>query len=273
MSLLSSESLSVFISPTELVAVRWRGIRPQIAEKKSYPVAVQPGMTWEGAIHALAELLREFSSCRRVKLILSGHFIQYQLVPWREDLDDQEEELAVARLSFSQTYGEVATRWQVRLSDEAPGMTRVAAAVDTALLAALEQVADANKTQLVSIQPYLTAAINCWHKRFDKNYSAWIVLHEEGQICMALIERGVWRWVRSIRVDADWSARLPELLDNEMLLAGVEQGPAQALIFSPTTPELAVPADSSWSFRSLGLDARINFSPVSESRFSLALVG
>lgn len=90
---------------------------------------------------------------------------------------------------------------------------------------------------------------------------------------MALIEAGRWRWVRSVRVDADWSSRLPDLLDNEKLLADADRLPAHALIYSPVMPELAVPANSSWSFRSLGVEARINFSPVSDGRFGLALVG
>ena len=273
MSLLSPESLSVFISPTELLAVRWLGLRPQIVEKRRCALAVRPGTAWETGVEALATLLLEFSACRQVRIILSSHFTPYQLMPWRDDLNDSDEELTVARLAFTQTYGEVAARWQIRLSDEAPGQARVAAAVDTGLLAALEQLAAANSVRLVSIQPYLVAAVNYWRQRFNHDYSAWLVLHEEGRLCLALIEAGRWRWVRSVRIDADWTRRLPDLLDNETLLADAERLPAHALIYSPVSPELAVPVDSSWSFRRLDVEARTNFSPVSDGRFGLALVG
>ena len=273
MSLLSPESLSVFVSPTELVAVRWRGISQQIVEKRIHAVAEIPGKTWEGAAHAFADLMRGHSTCRQVRVILSNHLTSYQLLPWREDLNDSDEELAVARMAFTATYGTAAAQWQVRLNDEVPGVPKLAAAVDAELLAALQHTADANKARLVSVEPYLAAAINYWRKRFNRSYSSWIVLHEEGRICIALIERGVWRWVRSLRTGVDWSASLPDMLDNEMLLAGIENSPSQALIFSPATPELAVRSGSRWSLRSLTLDARTNFSPVGDAHFGLALVG
>ena len=276
MSLLSPETLSVFIAPTELVAVRWRGtfgMRPQIVEKRIAQVDVKSGNSWEAAAQTFAGLLREFSSCRRVRVVLSSHFTQYQLLPWRDDLNDFDEELAVARLAFTQTYGEAAAHWDVRLSDEAPGLARVAAAVDADLLTALQQAAKASKARLDSIEPSLTATVNHWHSLFDRAHTAWLVVHEEGRICVALIEQGRWRWVRNLRTGVDWAESLPTLLDNELLLAGIDNLSAQALIFSPATPDLAVPANSPWSFRSLRLEASANFSPVTDGRFGFALVG
>lgn len=273
MSLLSPESLSVFVAPSELVLVHWRGLRPRIAEKRLCRVSATPDSPWAGAVRVFAEQLGEFAACRRVRVTLSDHFTHYQLQLWRDDLDDVDEELAVARLAYTQTYGDAAARWQIRLSDDAPGSAKIAAAVDTGLLAALEQAAGAAQMQLTSVQPYLAAAANHWHRNFSRERSAWLVLHEEGRLCIALIERGQWRWVRSLRVDADWPGRLPELLDDEMLLAGIDGPAAQVLIFSPAMPDLAFPNDTQWAFRSLRLDAKPNFSPVTDGRFGLALVG
>ncbi len=275
MSLLSPESLGVFVSPTELVAVLWRGFRPQIAAKRIWPVAPLPGSVWAGAAHAFGDLLAEFSSCKRVRVVLSSHFTPCQLLPWRDDVNDAQEELALARLAFSQTYGDLATGWQVELSDAAPGIPKVAAAVDADLLAALAHGAAANKTRIDSIQPYFAAAVNHWRKRFHRGFSSWLVLHEEGRLCLGLIEHGQWRWLRHVRVGADWQVRLPDLLDNEVMLAGVDTALAKALVFSPNfssrQPDFSRSADAVWDFASLSLDARLNFSPVTDSHFGLAL--
>ena len=273
MSLLSTECLSVFLSPTELVAVRWRGMPRRIVDKRTYPVNAHDGNDWAGAAEALAAVLRE-TACKRLRVILSCHFTHYQLVPWRDDLNDAEEELAVVRLGFAETFGDAASRWSIRLSDEAPGAPRVAAAVDTGLIGAIEQTAKAAKARLLSIQPFLAAATNSWRGRFNRGSSSWLVLHEQNRACLALIENGRWRWVRCVRVGADWSERLPELVEHETLLAGTDSAPpTEVLVFAPDNPTLAIRAGTRLPFRSLRLEARRGFSPLSDGQYGFALVG
>ncbi len=272
MSLLSTECLSIFLSPAALVVVRWRGLPQQIVDKRTYPVTAHDGNDWAGAVDALATVLRE-TACKRVRVILSCHFSHYQLVPWRDDLNDEEEELAVVRMAFAETFGDLAARWNIRMSDEAPGCPRVAAAVDAELIGAIEQAAKAAKARLLSIQPYLTAATNSWRGRFDRGRSSWLVLHEENRACLALIEHGCWRWVRCVRVGADWSEQLPELVEHETLLAGTDAAPAEVLVFAPDHPTLAVHAGTRMPFHSLRLEARKGFSPLSDGQFGFALVG
>ena len=273
MSLLSPEFLTVFISPAELVALHWRGLRPRIAEKYCIPLPPGGATTWTGAVQAFADLLRASPACRRVRVILSSHFVHYQLMPWRDDLNDSDEELAIARLAFTRTYAEAASAWQVRISDEAPGRNKVAAAIDSELLAALEEAATIARARLVSVQPYLAATANYWQHSFDRKQASWLVVHEAGRLCLALAERRQWRWIRALRIGENWAADLPTLLDNENLLAGSDDTPTQALIYAPAISQLAVPAESRWSFRCLQPEASRNFSPLTDSRFGFALVG
>jgi len=272
-SLLSPETLSVFIGPNALVALRWRGLRPQVVDKRLCQVTAMPGAAWAGATRAFTDLLQEFSSCQRVRVVLSSHFTPYQLLPWRDDLDDAQEEQALAQLAFTQTYGEVATTWQVRVSDSLPGHPKVAAAVDSALLAALAQGAKVTPTRLVSIQPYFVAAVNHWRKHLARSGTSWVVLHEDGRLCLGLVEAGRWQWLRSVRAGSDWLQGLPDLLDQEMLLAGRDNVPLQALLYSPTQPHAALPASGQWSFQRLTVPAQRNFSPVTDGLFGLALLG
>jgi len=273
-SLLSPESLTVYIAPGEVIAVRRTGLRQTIADKRIVPVKGHPensGEGWEGAAQAFAELLLDLGPCRRVHVVLSNHFVHYQLLPWRDDIKDRDEEIALAQMAFTQTYGEVATHWQLRVDDEAPGRSRISAAVSADFLATLEKLAAACKSRIVSLQPYLSAALNHWRGMLNGKDATWFVLHEDGRLCLAYREAGSWRWLRALRVGSDWCERLPDLLDDEALLAGTSAAPA-AMIFAPACQELAVPAGSRWSLRALRLAAAANFSPISDGRFGPALV-
>ena len=206
MSPLSTEHLAVFLAPSEVLAVRRRGIPRRIVETKSCPVPAREGTDggdWSGAVAALSEVLRE-GACRRLEVMLSGHFMRYQLLPWRDDLQDPEEELAAARLGFADVFGDVAATWSIRLSHDAPGIPRLAAAVDAGLVEAISDAAQAAGALLVSLQPSLVAVANCWRRHFDRKCSAWLVVHEENRLSLALLQHGRWQWLRSLRVGADW---------------------------------------------------------------------
>jgi hypothetical protein len=270
---LSPEILTVFIAPSQVLAVRSRGANGSVTEKRVYASkSVPDDNAWVGSVAAFEVALRELAS-RRVRVILSSHFTQYQLLSWREDLADDEEELAYARVTLTETYGDVVAGWSVRLSDDPPGAVRVIAAVDNALLTALQKTAAGANARIDSVKPALTAATNSWREHFAADRSAWLVVHEEGRLCLALIEAGRWRWLRSVRVGPDWAERLPELIEREILLAGVESMAAEVLVFAPASPDLAIRAGTRLPFRSLRLEPRDGFSPLSDGLFGLALIG
>lgn len=272
MSLLSTEQVSVFLAPTELVLVRWRGLPRRIVDKRTCPVAPHEGNQRAAAAAAFAEALRE-TGCRHARVTLSCHFTQYQVLPWRDDLRDEDEEQAYARLSFVDTYGDDAARWRIRLSDEPPGAPRLAAAVEADLLDAVEQAAIAADTRLMCVRPYLAAAATRWRRELNRRQATWLVLHEEDRACLALIESGRWRWARCVRVRGDWCDRLPEIVEREILLAGDVPTPAEVVVFAPAWPALDVSADTGLAFRQLCLPPRRGFSPDSDGRFGLALIG
>jgi hypothetical protein len=252
--------------------VRCHIITRRIIEKRSVAINAVTENNWTAAVDVFSAVLRE-TACKRIHLILSNHFTQYQLAPWRDDLHDSQEELAVAALSFNETYGEVASRWNIRLSDSPPQEPRLATALENELINALELAAATAKAKLVSVQPYLVAVANHWCDRFERDRNSWLVLYEEDRICLALIEHGQWRWVRCVRAGTDWVERLTELVEHEVLLAGVDSLPAEVLLFAPGQAELSLPAGGRFSFHSLRLAARPGFSPLTDNPFSLALVG
>jgi hypothetical protein len=271
-SLLSPDRLTAYIAPDAVLAVRWRGLRPHIVDKRTFPVNADDAGATAAAVTVLAATLAEMRPSN-LRLIVSNHFVQYALAPWRSDLKDQEEEIALTRIDFVKTYGEAANGWNICLSDEPPGRTKVAAALVPEFLAAIHRVASEANVQLTSIQPYLTAGVTAFRSHFGRDRSAWLVLHEEGRLCLALIEHGHWRWVRSVRAGSDWRQQLPDLVENEILLAGVEAQVAEVLVFAPTIAELAVRSGTRLPFHSLRLGAAPGFSPLTDAAFSPALLG
>ncbi len=272
MSLLSPDVLTAFVAPGGVAAVRRRGAHGAVKEKRVYPAPAGGTASWAGAAAALATALGEFR-CRRLRVILSSHFTQLRLVPWRAELADDDEVLAMAKVGFVETFGSDAEHWRLRLSDAPPGHTRLAAAVAPDILEALEAAARDAKARLVSVQPCLVAAANAWRGHFGRDRAAWLVVHEEGRLCLALIDKGAWRWLRCQRAGSDWRDHLPDLVESEALLAGAESLPAEVLVFAPDTPELTVRSGTRLPFRALRLDARAGFSPLTDGVFGLAMIG
>ena len=272
MSLLSTELLSVFLSPTQVLAVRRRGMSRHIVDKRAQAVAIRTGDGWAAVVDAFAAVLREVRR-ERVQVILSSHFAHYQLVPWRDDLQDSEEELAVVRLAYGETFGEAAARWSIRLSDESPGRPRIAAALDSGLLDAIRQTAGAAKVRLISMQPYLSAAVNHWRDLFDRSHSRWLVLHEENRVCLALLDQARWRWVRCVRAGADWCERLPDMVEHEIMLAGSGDVSGEVLVFAPQQPTLSLRTGTRLPFRMLRLASLRGYSPSEDGPYGLALIG
>ena len=166
-------------------------------------------------------------------MILSNHFVRYAIVPWSEGLDSAAEEEAYVRHHFAKIHGERAKSWALRWSGN--GATRLASAIDPGLLDALKQALP----RLVSLQPYLMAAINRCRKSIPKS-GAWLALVEEERACIALHAGGRWQSVQNTR--GAWL----DLLDRERHRAGGE-APDFALV-AGARPAGEIPG---WKFREL----------------------
>ena len=274
MSLLSPRRLDLFLAPGRAIALRREDIfKPRIAAKAVFGTAAgEGGGPFAGVMPAYAAALRELGA-RHVRIILSNHFVQYLLQPWRADLRDADEEIAFARHAFHEVYGPTANAWSVQVSKSPPEQARIAAAVQTELLQALRTETERVGASLVSVTPYFIAAFNTWRRQFDGDRATWLVTHEPGRLCLGLVEDGRWRWIRATRAGEDWSERLPDMVENEAIMAGVSDRPAQVLVFAPTTPLLAVRAGTRLPFQGLRLDACPGFSPQTDAEYGLAMIG
>ena len=227
MSLLFPDRLLISLSPAAVSVARLRGVsKPQTAEKSTLPCNAAFGTEpWQGAIAALATVDKKLRST----VILSNHFVRYAVVPWSAGLDTAAEEEAYVRHHFAKIHGERAKSWALRWSGN--GDTRLASAIDQALLEALKLALP----RLVSMQPYLMAAINgC--RDFIPKTGAWLALVEDERACIALHAGGRWRAVQNAR--GAWL----DLLERERhraesdvpqlaLIAGADPGAAEGWTF------------------------------------------
>lgn len=201
-------------------------------------------------------------------VVLSNHFSRYVLVPWSDSLGNDAERMAYALHCFRELYGDRAERWEFRLSPEQDGLPQLASAVDRRLLAALRETFALHGIALASIQPHLMAAYNGVHPSL-KRRDAWLGLVEPGNLCLGLLQQGRLARLRSMRIGAEWQAALPQLLEREACLAGVDERTNEVLLIAPDEAPLSLPAEGGWRYRRLQPAPRRGTPPTGEWGFAM----
>ncbi len=232
MSLLLPETLHVFYAPGSVLALTRCGWRGRLGASRRFAVAPGTGDPWREPLASLGAALEEFQP-RRVRLVLSHHFVQFRVLPRRDDLGGDADYLALAGLEFSNAFGTMAESWTTALSDESPGQPRVACAMASGLLLALGEAVAGAGAKLLAVQPYLAVAADVGGRQSRGSGWQWLVLHEPGRVCVAVRQAAAWRWVRHVRVGDDWALRLGSLLESEALLAGLEVPGSAVQVFAP----------------------------------------
>jgi len=269
---LSRERLLVSLAPSEVALVRVEGrLRPHIAEKSILSCDPQYGAEpWQGAAAALESAAKALRvRPLDVTVVLSNHFVRYAALPWSDALDSAEEDLAYAQHGFTRIYGERAKGWTLRVAEAPAGAPRLASAVDSALIEALRGCFPKGaKARLVSLQPYLMSAVNCWRGEIPAQ-GAWLVVVEPERVCLALHSRGRWQAVQSAKgafeVPEDWVA----LLERERVR--IETDSPETVLVRTEAASRGWPKFPGWSLRALSLPALKGYLPLEDERYALAL--
>jgi len=223
--------LRIGLCPDRLILAGYRrGLRRRISRREVIAVAptLDP-LRWQAAVDALPPALAPSRPKKpEVTIILSNHFVRYALLAWNENLKTEAEWLAFARHRLAGAHGHAAGEWALRVTETTPQGPRIAAAVDQALLDALEEKIAGSGAALVSVQPYLMVAFDRLLPGVGDDWY-WLVIEEPGRLTLALIQRGVWHAIRSRRVDEHWRAQLPEILERESAVLGLERPCSQVV--------------------------------------------
>lgn len=152
----------------------------------------------------------------RLQVLLASSYIRVFLVPWHEQINSPTELLCLAQICFDDIYGGRSGEWVLRLSPERKGMPRLASAIMDELVLGLSKVATACSLKLVSVQPYLMAAFNCFRTQLS-DPSFLFVVAEQGRSTLLAVHEGRWISARVVR-GPEGGNTLSQLIERECLL-------------------------------------------------------
>lgn len=275
MSPLWRDRLCIGLSPLRLTIARIAGIwRSRLVHKNIIPVMhAEPGViAWQPMLDALQEYVANGDTASAdITLVLSSHLAHYTLVPWSELLAGEGEELAFARQCFADTYGNIADRWAIRLTDGSPGATRLACAVDRDLLEAIDAIMAPLGRRYRSLQPHLMKSFNAWRRRL-RGKGAWLVIAEEGVLSLSLLENGEWQAVNTIKVDDSWPMELPFILEREGNLCHTDSECNQVFLFSAESADKVTCESDRWNIENLRPPPMVGFVHDVDALFSVAVL-
>ncbi len=244
------DRLHIVLAPDRVSVQRLgKGLKPVQTFSQTLPCqASEEGEpVWQPALNALRELMEATPGRAEAVVLLSNHFIRYQLIPIQPDLS-LDEESAYVRFSFTEIYGEEANSWSLRWDAGLSLGPQVASAVDQSLLEALDALAVKSGVRITSSQPYLMIAFNRVRKqKFDRRVM--FVLVEEGRACLGTLLDGEWRSMRVLRLGQDWADELPMLIGRELQISGLAGEQGQMLLCLPTHIDRSRLAIPGWSLR------------------------
>jgi len=186
-------------------------------------------MSWRGAVDFLPQVLSSYRG-QKASLILADQFVHYALLPWSDTLKTHAQWTGLARHRFAAIHGPVAEEWEVKFAETAPAGPRLACAAERGLIDALADTFNAAGVHLVSVQPFLVTAYN--RVRQDTGGTCWLVIEEPGRLTLAFLQHGLWIAIRSRRVDERWRFVLPEIIERESALLGLEERCTRAIVFA-----------------------------------------
>ncbi len=230
------DRLHIVLSPEHVSIVRLgMGLKPSQIFSKSLPCALpaQGELAWMPALRTMKQLLQQAGSGKAdAEVVLSNHFVRYQLIAAQSDLGSLDEEQGFVRFSFSEVYGDEVNQWSLRWGSGLDIAPQPASAVDQALITQLESTLTASQVKLISLQPYLMAAFNHVRNLIDVKPQCFVLV-EPGRVCFGLLRDGDWQTLHASRIGPDWAAELPNVIARELQMVGTVSEPMDMLLCLP----------------------------------------
>lgn len=178
-------------------------------------------LPWQAALAAAAPSLAAATGRSAwVRFIVSDHFVRYLVLPWDAALRSAAERAAYLRHHFESVYGPRTADWSFAPDGGGEGATRVAAAMDRALVDALGDAAARASLALASIEPLAVSAFNRLRRSLPAP-GCFFVVRESGRLTSLLVQDGAPRRVASQRSVGAPQAALAGLLAAEAVESGI----------------------------------------------------
>lgn len=245
-----TERLRIALSPDGVALLHLgRGWRPRAKAHRHETLTRDATCSWQPALEAMARLIAVGRPPHAaLEVVLSNYWVRYAVIPWNDQVTRTDERLALARLQFQKTFGDVALQWDIRLSAADYGAPQVAAAVDRELMNGLRLIAEQTRLRLDSVQPLLMAGYNLRAAELARADTAWFVVAEPGRFTVAYRQQGQWSTVFARPISDSPADGLNRLVTQERLRrdSGTSATGERYWLFSAdpvTPPEIA---DLTW---------------------------
>lgn len=213
MSLLSNERLLVAIHERGIDALRLRrGRLPRspfaVVERQRFDVGASGNNAansapWQRSVSLLGELAG--NGTRQLHLVLSNHFVRYQLLPWEGIVACNGDTQALAHARLRLAFGETAAAWQIAVDTPRFRTASLAAAIDGRLLASANEMAAAAGLQIASARPHLLSARATLRRpgmQTPAQAAGWFAVFEPGRLTVLRSARGRVLSLHNIRLHA-----------------------------------------------------------------------
>lgn len=212
MSLLLPDTLSLYITPDRIQAVKTLGWSRRAVEVRQREASVQAADNWQGLVRVVTEIARQ-TKVRRLHIVLSDKLARYAIFPWGAELRNAAEDLNMARMNFDDVYGaNTSADWHFGFSAGKPGQSRISIAIPQSLFAVLQSNFGDKQLKVTSIQTAFCAALQTHRKQLGEK--GWMINLEDGRLTLGCWNKDSWSWIYSVHA---------ELHSPEALLARVRQ--------------------------------------------------
>lgn len=194
----------------------------KVLASDSFHCRPAPGaQAWRAACDVLTRQLAECGPHKpSLRVVLSGCFVRWLVLPHRPELSRPTEVAAYAAHRFGEVYGKAADHWEVMVSVVPPGRSRLACAVDRALMAQLRNACEGSGARLASVRPYFSSAFDHW-QRSIRGEAAWFGVLEPQCVTLGLLQGDNWLAVHSQQADDPAALQLQALASQVGIAAGL----------------------------------------------------
>ena len=269
MSLLSPDTLLLYVTPDRIQAVKTAGAGQRTVEVHQRNATVQAADNWQDLVRVGTELIQQ-TQATRMRVVLSDKLARYACFPWQAGLRNADEDLAMALLQFDDVYGANASAdWHLGFSAGRPGQSRLSIAIPKTLFAQLQNNLGQSRCKVASVQTAFTATLQTYRRAFGN--SGWLINLEEGRLTLGCWSLGVWSWIYSVYAEFESPAGLLARVQQEIMLSSTSLKASQLLPIFVHAP--------AFEHLTLGTLDGVRFTPLKTpagehgNRYAFALLG
>jgi hypothetical protein len=238
-SLLSPDTLSLYITPDRVQAVKTVGLSRRAVEVRQREASVQAADNWQGLIRVVGELALQ-TKAQRLHIVLSDKLARYACFPWSPELRNVNEDMSMAMLNFDDVYGaNKSAEWHIALSEGRPGQSRISIAIPKSLYEVLQSNFEQSRPKVTSIQTAFTAVLQTHRRRLGRD--GWLINLEEGRLTLASWANDSWKWIYSVHAKVNSPEELLARIRQEIQLSSTSlkaENPVPIYLHAPAFEHL-----------------------------------